>query len=91
MTERGTEKSQQCHNYFLQCSTIASERPQVRTWGGPNLLLAPGAITPLDTRTHSILVISKILQSIARTAERTTGAVESSLTKVHPTLCIFHN
>ena len=27
------EKFQQCHKYFLQCSTFASERPQVGTWG----------------------------------------------------------
>jgi len=29
----GVEKSQQCHRYFLQYSTFASERPQARTWG----------------------------------------------------------
>jgi len=29
----GAEKSQQCHKYFLQYSTFASERLQVRTWG----------------------------------------------------------
>jgi len=27
------QKSQQCHKYFLQYSTFASARPQVRTWG----------------------------------------------------------
>jgi len=27
------KKSQQYHNYFLQYSTFASERPQVRIWG----------------------------------------------------------
>jgi len=27
------EKSQQCHKYFFQYSTFASERPQVRIWG----------------------------------------------------------
>ena len=27
------EKSQQWHWYFLQCSTFASKRPSVRTWG----------------------------------------------------------
>ena len=27
------EQSQQCHKCFLQYSTFASERPQVRTWG----------------------------------------------------------
>jgi len=35
----GAEKSQQCHKYFLQHSTFASERPQVRTWGAPNFTL----------------------------------------------------
>ena len=39
----GTEKSQQCHKYFLQYSIFASERP-VSNMGAPNLLLAPGAI-----------------------------------------------
>ena len=29
----GHEKSQQRHKYFLQYSTFAPERPQVRTWG----------------------------------------------------------
>jgi len=29
----GAEKSQQCHKYFLENSTFASERPQVRTRG----------------------------------------------------------
>jgi len=29
----GAKKSQQCHNYFLQCSTFASDIPLVRTWG----------------------------------------------------------
>jgi len=37
------EKSQQCHRYFLQYSTFASEKP-VSNIGAANLLLAPGAI-----------------------------------------------
>jgi len=32
MTARVAKKSQQCRKYFLQYSTFASERPQVRTW-----------------------------------------------------------
>jgi len=44
ITALGAEKPQQCHKYFLQYSTLAFERPQVRTWGAPNRLLAPGAI-----------------------------------------------
>jgi len=43
ITAEGAEKFQQCHKYFLQYTTFASEISQVRTWG-PNLLLAPGAI-----------------------------------------------
>ena len=31
MTAGDAEKSQQCHKYFLQYSTFASARPQVRT------------------------------------------------------------
>jgi len=31
ITAAGTEKSKQCHKYFLQYSTFVSERPQVRT------------------------------------------------------------
>ena len=29
----GAKKSKQCHKYFPQCNTFASERPQVWTWG----------------------------------------------------------
>ena len=29
---------------LFQYNTFASEKPQVRTWGAPNLLFAPGAI-----------------------------------------------
>jgi len=29
----GAERSQQCHEYFLQCNKIAPETAQVRTWG----------------------------------------------------------
>ena len=29
----GTKKSQQCHKYFLQYSTFASERHQIQIWG----------------------------------------------------------
>ena len=44
ITAGGVEKSHQCQNYFLQYNIFASERSQVRTWGAPNLLLAPAAI-----------------------------------------------
>jgi len=46
----GAEKSQQCHKYFLQCSTFTSERSQVRTWGRQTCFLprAPSnLVTPL--------------------------------------------
>ena len=36
------EKSQRCHKYFLQYSTFATERSQVRSWGLQTS--APGAI-----------------------------------------------
>ena len=39
MTAGGTAKCQQCHKYFLQYSTFASERPQVRTWGRQTFFL----------------------------------------------------
>jgi len=48
----GAEKSQQCHKYFLQYSTFASERPLVRTWGRQTCFLpvAPfNLATPLMT------------------------------------------
>ena len=38
----GLRKAQKCHKYFLQYSTLASERPQVRTWGGAELASCPG-------------------------------------------------
>jgi len=64
MVAGDTEKSQQCHKYFLQYSTFASERPQVQTWGrqtcflprAPSNLVAPlsgvstNRITISDTR-----------------------------------------
>jgi len=43
MAAGGAKKPQQCHKYFLQCSTCASERT-VSNMGAPNLLLAQGAI-----------------------------------------------
>jgi len=49
----GAKKSQQCHKHFLQYSTFASERPQVRTWGRQTCFLprAPSNIvTPLSIR-----------------------------------------
>jgi len=33
MTAGGVERYEQCHSYELQCSTYATDRPQVRTWG----------------------------------------------------------
>ena len=44
------EKSKLCHKRFLQCSTLASERSQFRTWGGQTCFLprAPSnLVTPL--------------------------------------------
>jgi len=43
ITAGGAEKSQQCHKYFLQYSTFASERPLLRKWGRQTcfLLRAP--------------------------------------------------
>jgi len=51
------EKSQQCHKYFLQYTTFASERHQVRTWGrqtcflsrAPSSLVAPLGVVDLAT------------------------------------------
>jgi len=36
----GAEKSQQCHKYFPQHSTFASERPQGPPWGRGTKLLS---------------------------------------------------
>jgi len=41
MTAKGAKKSQQCHNYFHQYSTFASERLHAS-----NLILVPGPILP---------------------------------------------
>jgi len=41
MVAGGAKKSQQCHKYFLQYSTFASERPQFRTRGA-KLASCPG-------------------------------------------------
>jgi len=46
----GAEKPQQCRKYFLQYSTFASERPQVRTWGRQTCFLPrapPNLVTSL--------------------------------------------
>ena len=51
MISEGAEKSQQCHNYFLQYSTFASERPQVRISGRQTCFMprAPSNfVTPLS-------------------------------------------
>jgi len=59
MTARSAEKSQQCHKYFLQYSTFASEGfPQVRTRGGGRqtcfLPRAPSYfVTPLVEKIHA--------------------------------------
>jgi len=41
MTAGGDEKSNQCHKYFLQYSTFASERFQARTWGRQTIPSCP--------------------------------------------------
>ena len=51
-TAGGPENSQQCQKYFLHYSTLASERPQFRTWGRRSCFLprAPSnLVTPLPT------------------------------------------
>ena len=56
----GRQTSQQCHKYFLQFSTFASERPQVRTWGHQTCFLprAPSnLVTSLTIRTMEIATI----------------------------------
>jgi len=50
MTAWGAENCQQCHKYFLHCTTFASERPQVRTWERQTCFLPrspPNLVTPL--------------------------------------------
>jgi len=51
----GTEKSQQCRKYFLQYSTFAPEKTEIRKWGRQTCFLprAPSNLgTPLD-RTYA--------------------------------------
>ena len=53
----GRQTSQQCHKYFLQFSTFASKRPQVRTRGHQTCFLprAPSNfVTPLTIRTMEL-------------------------------------
>jgi len=45
-TLRGGRKVPQCHKHFLQYSTFASERAQIRSWGRQSLFLDPGVIYP---------------------------------------------
>jgi len=53
----GAEKSQQCHNYFIQYSTFASEIPQIRTLGSQTCFF-PRAPSNLVTSLITIHVIS---------------------------------
>jgi len=51
ITAAGAEKSQHYHKYFLQNSTFASKKHQVRTWGHQTCFLprAPSKlVTPLN-------------------------------------------
>jgi len=52
---RGGKKSQQCHTHIFQNSTLASERPQVRTWGRQACFL-PQAPSNLVTPLHITIV-----------------------------------
>ena len=61
ITAGGAVKSQQCHKYFPQYSTFASERPQVRTWGRQTCFLprAPAnLITPLNARSLPLSAVA---------------------------------
>jgi len=58
----GTRKSQQFRKYFLQYSTFASERPQVRTWGRQTYILPrapPNLVTTLRTVTQKVKDVRK--------------------------------
>jgi len=48
ITAEAAEKSQQCHKNLLQYSALASDRPQVRTWGRQTCFL-PRALSKLVT------------------------------------------
>ena len=71
MTAVEAENSQQCHKYFLQYSTFASERPQVRTWGRQTcfLALAPSnLVTSLRQPTARMPHLSR--QAISKGTEK---------------------
>ena len=66
MTARGVEKSQQCRQYFLQYSTFATERPQIRTWGGQTCFLsrAPfNLVKPLVSTVEDIQKKNKVVKA----------------------------
>jgi len=52
---RGAKKLQQCHKHFLQYSTFAFKRPQVRTWGRQSCFL-PQTPSNLVTPLHITIV-----------------------------------
>jgi len=56
ITAGGAEKSQQCHKYFFQYTTFASERAQVRT-PGAKLAFCPAGPANLVTPLHANLCI----------------------------------
>jgi len=69
MTAEGTKRCQNCHKYFLQYSTFASETPQVRTWGRQTCFLpwAPSnLVTPLIPRNATVKV-ARSLEIFSRT------------------------
>ena len=51
----GVKKSQQCHQYFLQYSTFASERPQVRSSGRQTCFLPGCHLTSLRPLTPEFI------------------------------------
>jgi len=74
MTAGDAEKSQQSHKYFLQYSTFATGRPQVRKWGRQTCFLP---------RAPSNLVAPLLLICCTVCAKATEGSDKSTFSKLY--------
>jgi len=95
ITAQAAEKSQQCHKYLLQYSALASDRPQVRTWGRQACFLprAPSKlVTPMSTH-HCPTPTQNDCDLTPSTGTQSSQQEHSYLTasKRHPSTSYSHN
>jgi len=92
ITGGDAEKSQQCHTHFLQYSTFACEKPQVRIWGHQTCFLPRASfilVKPLSGDStflvHSSEVTNVGQNNDIKVQEKTTcSVVESESVETEP-------